>query len=91
VTDHETVLRDLLLELGVEGVTLWHIRCLAAYLRGRYILRADSRWLSDLRGEEAVWCEAWDINAVPFSQPALQHRERECITCGYSPCLCDQQ
>ena len=32
VSNHEAVLRDLLLECGIEGVTLWHIRCLAAYL-----------------------------------------------------------
>lgn len=32
MSDHENVLRDLLLECGVEGVTLWHIRCLASYL-----------------------------------------------------------
>lgn len=32
MTDNEAVLRDLLLECGIEGVTLWHIRCLAAYL-----------------------------------------------------------
>lgn len=32
-TDTETVLNDLLLLLGIEGVTLWRLRCLAAYLR----------------------------------------------------------
>jgi hypothetical protein len=59
---NEDVLRDLLLEHGIEGVTLWHIRCLAAYVE----IETPQTWRSarlerlgsDLRGEDAVRFEA---------------------------------
>lgn len=81
MTNHEAVLRDLLLECGVEGVTLWHIRCLAAalgsgldpYLRSQ---RTMFRLNSDLRGEEAVLAEA--------------HADAEVHASFSAPCNCAQ-
>lgn len=53
MTTHEAILNDLLLELGVEGVTLWHIRCLASYLAAAGVSRqprseARTRLMGDL-------------------------------------------
>lgn len=62
----EDVLRDLLLEHGIEGVTLWHIKTLAMLRRdlargpyGMGLPEHQTRLISDLRGEEAVLADAW--------------------------------
>lgn len=70
----EDVLRDLLLELGVEGVTLWHIRAMAAAMRQRN--GAPVGWWhlrlgSDLRGETEVLREAYDRWSLNMHEPAL--------------------
>jgi len=62
VNPSEDVLRDLLLEHGIEGVTLWHIKALAAYVaidnpRTWPSVRLE-RLGSDLRGEDACIFEA---------------------------------
>ena len=63
----EDVLRDLLLEHGIEGVTLWHIKALAAYQYNRAHwngrgLHPNNRMESDLRGEETVTADAAATN-----------------------------
>lgn len=66
MTLSEDVLRDLLLEHGIEGVTLWHIRAVAAYVS----IETPTTWRSarlnrlgsDLRGEMAVIVEAEQLN-----------------------------
>jgi len=62
----EDVLRDLLLKHGIEGVTLWHIKALAAYLHGMKVCGTQfyptQRLDSDLRGEDFVWQAAITTN-----------------------------
>jgi len=66
MTLSEDVLRDLLLEHGIEGVTLWHIKALAAYLHGMKVCGTQyypvQRLDSDLRGEGPVVFEAENTN-----------------------------
>ena len=54
MTPSEDVLRDLLLEHGIDGVTLWHIKALAAYLQEAPSSAAWLQLRDDLRGEDAV-------------------------------------
>jgi len=64
----DDALLDRLRELGVERLTLWHLRAVDAYLRHKampiYHHQDMTRLLSDLSGEERVWQEATRQNAM---------------------------
>lgn len=81
MTDHEAVLRDLLLECGIEGVTLWHIRALAAYFYGLRVCGTRyhpvNRLDSDLRGEDAVLAEAHAENMERDARERFRGAEAE--------------
>lgn len=81
MTLSEDVLRDLLLEHGIEGVTLWHIKALAValkssndrpFVRGELARIIEERFFYDMRGEEAVLEDAykqWSLEMQPPYDP----------------------
>jgi hypothetical protein len=61
VRPEEAVASDALQELGLERLTLWHLRCVEAFLRAMpdHHVGPGERLLNDLRsGPDRIWADA---------------------------------